>query len=85
MALLRPVRLAPLLPTAANLHDIMKSHAIRRATAARLMRCSKVTVDRYLLPIGSKHHKKIPLVRWELFRTKVQAIYHADEPLEINL
>lgn len=85
MALIRVIRPLPSKPSQDGLCKLMKAYAITRKTAARLMRCERATRDRYLLPGTARGSQPIPLVRWELLLMKVQAIYHPDEEIEIQL
>ena len=85
MALIRPIRLLPVKPTRDRLLWIQRTYGISRKSLARLMRCDRGTVDRYLRPEGAVGAQTIPLGRWELLLMKVQAIYHPDEAIELPL
>lgn len=80
MALIRPIRLLPLKPTAAALVTLMASHGLRRKTVARLMRCTPPAVASYL-----RGSRPIPLARFELILLKLQSIYRPEEPIELPL
>ena len=80
MALIRPIRLQPVKPTREALLALMASHALRRKTVARLMRCSPPAVASYV-----RGSRPIPLARFELLLLKLQSIYRADEPIELPL
>jgi hypothetical protein len=85
MALIRVIRPLPIKPTPEKLRRLMQEYGLTRRAAARLMRCTASTVDRYRLPEGTTGFQALPLGRWELLLMKVQAIYHPDEPIEMQL
>jgi predicted transcriptional regulator len=85
MALIRVIRPLPIKPTREKLRRLMNEYGLTRAVAARLMRCSQPALGRYLRPESAAGAQPIPLGRWELLLMKVQAIYHPDEQIEMQL
>lgn len=85
MALIRAVRPPPIKPTTKLLRQLMHRYGLTRVRVARLMRRSVKAVDLYLLPDESPNKRQIPMTVWELLLMKIQAIYHPDEDVEINL
>ena len=85
MALIRAVRIPPFRPSGDKLRRLMADYGITRKTVARLMRCSRATVNSYLLPSNAKGWHAIPLGRFELILLKVQAVYHPDEMIDLPL
>ncbi len=85
MALIRVIRPLPIKPTREKLRRLMQEYGLTRPTTARLMRVSVRALGFYLQSPENKEFRNIPLARWELLLVKIAAIYHPDEPVEMQL
>lgn len=71
-AIHRKIRIPPQPPTPKMLRAVLNEYGINRWRCAQIMSVAEVTVERYLLPLTSKHNKTIQKIRWDALQLEIK-------------